>query len=112
MSVLTNRDLSPELQTRLLHQATGVAAEILGKPQDIFMASVQAGVPMIFRGTKSPAVWIEIKGLGITADAVKKLAVAMSELAAAVMGIPEERVFFVAQDVPRTHWAIGKKTME
>tara|TARA_R110002096_G_scaffold113320_8_gene246395 strand:- start:5711 stop:6055 length:345 start_codon:yes stop_codon:yes gene_type:complete len=107
--IQTNVSLGKQSEKRLAAAATGVVAQELGKPESITMAVVESGLSMTFGGTLAPTALFEVEGIELTADPADALCQALSDLAAADLGVPADRTFVKLTKVPRGYWAGNRK---
>jgi len=87
-----------------LRQASSLVAEKLGKPERYVMVAIEQPVPMVFAGNDEPAVFMELKSIGLSESQTPDLSNALCELAHDALGVTQERVYIEFADAPRTMW--------
>ena len=96
--------------TTLLGEASRLIAGQLGKPERYVMVSLEAGVPMLFGGSAEPAVYMELKSIGLPESRTAELSAALAQFATTHLGIPAERVYIEFADAARHMWGFNGGT--
>ena len=109
-SLTTSQSLSPETEDDIISEACDAVKDVLGKPEEFLISLVNANRSVRFGRGAEPAAWIEFKALGLPVDAIPKLAERFAGSVSRLTGVPEDRIYTVCEDVPRTHWAKGPNT--
>lgn len=109
-SLTTAQVLAPEVETRVIQEAGKAVKDVLGKSEEYLISVIRPASRVELGVEVSPAAWVEFKTLGLSPDSIPDLVARFSELVSRETGIPEEQIYTVCEDVPRTHWAKGRKT--
>lgn len=109
ISITTNRPQDVAASAALMQTTQTIVSQITGKPTAYVMVTVKTDTPIRFGDSEEPAAWVEVKALDLKPEAIPELATKIPPTLAASLGIPEERIFLIAQDVPRGAWAMGRK---
>lgn len=84
--------------------------DILGKSEEYLITVIRSANRVELGVKGAPAAWVEFKTLGLSDEAIPDLAARFAEFVSRETGIPEGQIYTVCEDVPRTHWAKGRKT--
>lgn len=80
-------------KSQLLQEASALIAEMLGKPENYVMVSLNDQQSLIFAGTDEPAAYVELKSLGLseihTVDYSSKICGFLTQS----LGIPANRIY-------------------
>jgi phenylpyruvate tautomerase len=104
LKVQTNVALDAAAQTELMQQASQLVAKQLGKPESYVMVTVETGRPMLFAGTDAPLAYLELKSIGLPADATGSLSQALCSLMAERLDVAQDRVYTEFADAARHMW--------
>ncbi len=107
LAVSTNAEIPTEIEKRFLKEASETVAAVTGKPEQYVMVKLDAGQPMLFSGMDEPAAFLELKSIGFPAAGVEGIAASLCSLASRQLGVHEERVFIVFQDIKPAMWGQG-----
>ncbi len=88
----------------LLRQASAKVSALLNKPEDYVMVMVQAGQALYFAGSDDPAVYMQLKSLGLPQDSTQALSQALAELVQSELGVPPGRVYIEFSSPERHLW--------
>ncbi len=110
LRIQTNLPLNKKADRTMLKQASTLVAAELGKPEEYVMVAVQPDTPMSFAGTDDPAAFIELKGIGVTAEKSQRLSQVLAGLVNQHLGIPIDRIFLNFADVPPNLWGWNGNT--
>lgn len=102
LKIQTNQ--RPADQDAVVAEASHLAAEQLGKPEGFVMVALETGVPMAFAGNTEPAVYMELKSLGLPEDRTRDLSAALCGFAEGQLGVPADRVYVEFSGPPRHMW--------
>ena len=83
----------------LASKASGRVAELLGKPQDYVMVSVETNPAMQFAGTDAPLAYLELKSIGLPQSSTASASRALCDLVAGETGVPANRIYIEFSDV-------------
>jgi phenylpyruvate tautomerase PptA (4-oxalocrotonate tautomerase family) len=108
--IKSNAELGAEAGEALAGKASGVVAEVIGKPEQYVMAVYQQA-DMVMSGEGGPAAFLDVRSIGglsgsVPADLSKKL----SDLLEAETGIPASRVYLNCTDVSASSWGWNGST--
>jgi len=104
LKIQTNHELPAEQSSELIKQASAIVADKLGKPERYVMVAMEPPVPMVFAGTNDPAVFMELKSIGLSESQTPALSEALCELANNSFGVNSDRVYIEFADAPRKMW--------
>ncbi len=94
----------------LMQAASRLTAEALGKPERYVMVSVEASRPLLFAGSADPAVYMELKSIGLPAERTADLSAALTGLVHETLGVPPDRVYIEFADAARHLWGWNGST--
>jgi phenylpyruvate tautomerase len=109
LRIQTNTALNEAERSRFLRDASDWVARELGKPLAYVQVTCET-VPMSFGGTEEPAVFAELRALGLPADRTGELAARLTALCEARLSVRRDRVFLNFVDVPRHLWGWNGST--
>ena len=104
LKIQTNRELTAEQSSDWLKRASNLVAEQLGKSERYVMVAMEPPVPMVFAGSDDPAVFMELKSIGLSESQTPDLSNALCELAHETVGVAQDRVYIEFADAPRKMW--------
>lgn len=104
LKVQSSLKLTPEQSASLLQRLSALVAEQLGKPERYVMVVLEPPVPILFAGNDAPAVFMELKSIGLSESQTPALSSALCECLAQQLGINAERVYIEFADAPRCMW--------
>lgn len=104
LHIQTNRPIPEGTHQDLLHKASRLVAEQLGKPERYVMVALAPPVPMLFAGDDEPAAYLELKSIGLPRDHTPALSAALCDLLEESLAISPGRVYIEFSDAPRTMW--------
>jgi len=110
LTIQTNRPVSPDQREPLLAAASRLLAKELGKPEAYVMVGLNSEVPMLFAGTGEPAVYAELKSIGLPAGQIKSLSRAICSLLEQQLDISPARVYIEFTDIKGGHWGWNSGT--
>ncbi len=108
MKIQTNVSISdngqlPEMK-ELLAGMSRLISEKLQKPERYVMVACEEQVPLVFAGTPEPAMFIELKSIGLQESATKSLSADICAFIERELGIDRGRVYIEFSSAPRTMW--------
>lgn len=107
IDVQTSAEASPKVRDALLLDLVRVTAKHLGKPEEVTMASVTLGAAIAFKGSTAPAAYVSVRAIGLPDVPTRSALVGgVSTLLEEVLGVPNDRIFVVLEDVPREAWGV------
>lgn len=104
LKVQSNQQLDAGENRSFIQKASGLVAEKLGKPERYVMVVIDPPAPMLFAGTDDPAVFMELKSIGLSEAQTPDLSSALCELAQETLGVAQDRVYIEFADAPRKMW--------
>ena len=87
-----------------LKTASSLVAEKLGKPESYVMVALEPTAPMLFAGNDEPAIYMELKSIGLSESQTPAVSAALCELAQNTLGVPQNRIYIEFSDAPRKMW--------
>lgn len=102
--IQTNRSIEAERGAAVLRGASQLVAQQLGKPERYVMVALRDEIPMLFAGSDAPAAYLELKSIGLPAEATAGLSDALCAFVERQLEIPRERVYVEFADAPRHMW--------
>ena len=110
LQIHTNQPLNTDTQSALLRQASALVAEQLGKPERYVMVRVTGDQAMLFAGSDAPLAYLELKSIGLPADATPALSAALCSLIGDRLDIPQDRIYIEFSDAERHLWGWDGRT--
>ncbi|VAW91347.1 hypothetical protein MNBD_GAMMA21-350 [hydrothermal vent metagenome] len=104
LRIQSNHALESKAANEFLIQASGTVADLLGKPERYVMVTIEPPVPMLFAGTDDPAVFMELKSIGLSESQTPELSRVLSELVQQTLGVNIDRIYIEFADAPRKMW--------
>jgi phenylpyruvate tautomerase len=93
-----------------LEKLSARTAEILGKPEQYIMTTLNKNPTMLFAGSNLPAIFMECKSIGLPKDQTKELSRAFSTFFETELGIPADRVYIEFSSAERAMWGFNGGT--
>lgn len=106
----TNQELSDSARDHLVARLSEVTAKALGKPERYVMIAVEDGVAMSFAGTRDPLAYIELKTIGLPANATGELSQTLCAAVETETNIPGDRIYIEFKDAERHLWGWNHDT--
>lgn len=110
LKVMTNANLSAEVHTDFLKEASAETARALGKPEQYVMVSLEPSSAMVFAGTDAPTAYLELKSIGLPESQTKALSAALCALMEEKLSVPANRVYIEFADAPGKLWGFNGST--
>lgn len=104
LKVQTNNDLDLTQQNSLLGKLSALTARELGKPERYVMVILETGTPMVFAGSDAPAMYLELKSIGLPEQQTAALSRNLSQAIVDATGIPAGRIYIEFTNAPRHLW--------
>jgi phenylpyruvate tautomerase len=90
-----------------------IAAEGSGKPEQYVMACIHDGVAMTMSGAPGPCALVTVKAIGGLNKSVNQaLAAKASQILQKELGIPQNRIYLIFEELAPSHWAWEGKTFD
>lgn len=104
LSVTTNQPLEAGQRDELLRHASALVAKQLGKPERYVLVVWNHNPAMRFAGTDAPLAYVELKSIGLPAEATAGLSAALCSFLDEYLGLPADRVYVEFAGAPRHLW--------
>jgi phenylpyruvate tautomerase PptA (4-oxalocrotonate tautomerase family) len=104
MRIQTNYVLFDEKKEEILEEMSSLLSEILGKSEDYIMISLSDSVKMRFVRSDKPAMFIELKSIGLDRSACKNFSDKICSFIENRVPVKKERIYIVFSDVERSLW--------
>lgn len=88
------------LQDRLIE----IVEHILKKPKAFIMVILEDQKPIRFGGSDEPALFLEVKSIGLPGDSPARLSEEICQAVEALTAVPADRVYIEFTDSPRHMW--------
>lgn len=99
-----------ENEDEVIKEASRLVAEELGKPESYVMVALEPTVKISMAGTQEPAVFMEVKSIGLPESVTGKLSRALCDFVEEKLGIDQNRVYIVFSDIDRSMWGWNGNT--
>jgi len=110
LKIQSNHNIDGQTAKDLLGQASSTVASLLGKPERYVMVAIEPPIPMLFAGNDDPAVFMELKSIGLSESKTPELSHELCELAQKTLGIDTDRIYIEFVDAPRKMWGWNGST--
>lgn len=107
--ILSNKTLNDK--EVFLKKASKTIAEILGKSENYVMVIFQSDQDMIFSGSTEPAMFIELKSIGLPREKTGEISAKIMEFLHKETGVKPGRMFIEFADVQRDFWGWNSGTI-
>ena len=97
LRIQTNASVRKDQQESLLSQASQLVSRHLGKDEKFFMGIIENEQAIYFAGSSNPLAFLELKALGLPAEATK-------DLLYEELSITPERIYVRFHNVNRGMW--------
>lgn len=104
LKVQSNQAIAPDTTTAFLQHASRLVAEQLGKPEHYVMVEMQPPTPMLFAGNADPAVYMELKSIGLPTAKTPAISAALCQLVTNQLAIPADRVYIEFANASGNLW--------
>lgn len=104
LKIQTNSPVAAEDKMALATLASGIVAEILGKPERYVMVSIEENPSMLFGGSDVPLAYLELKSIGLPESQTSEFSARLANLLEEQLGLPSDRVYIEFSDAPRSMW--------
>ncbi len=108
LKVQTNQ--KSEDKEGFLKRISQKTAEELNKPEKYVMVNLEEDKDLIFGGSSEPAVFMELKSIGLKESMTEDLSNFLCTLAEEELGVNAERVYIEFKDAPGKMWGWNKGT--
>lgn len=108
--IKTSAQVVGDQGVELLQKVSKVAAEVIGKPEQYVMASLQSA-EMVMSGQNGAAAWIEVRSIGgLQGEVNKHLTQKLCALLKLELGVVSERVYINYIDITPENWGWNNDT--
>ena len=104
LTITTNQTLEPSAEEALGAELSRRCAILLGKSETYVMVSLSGGKRLWFAGSSDPAIFAELRSIGLEASEAPRLSEALCELLANELKVPSERIYLNFPETPRDRW--------
>ena len=108
--IQTNQSVSEDQINTLMSKASKTVSEILGKPENYVMVSIQASMRMLFAGTDQDLAYVELKSIGLPENSTPELSQALCSLINTELGIDKKRIYIEFANAERHMWGWDNRT--
>jgi phenylpyruvate tautomerase PptA (4-oxalocrotonate tautomerase family) len=106
----TNRQADDTTTVDLLKNASVFVSQMLGKPEQFVMVSIETDKRMMFGGDGEPAAFVQLKSIGLPVDRCAEFSGKICQFLNDELGIQPDRVFIDFKDVARNLFGWNGKT--
>lgn len=110
LKIQTNEAMDDRKTQAFLKKASRLVAQMLGKPEEYVMVSLDSSGAILFAGTAAPAAFLELRAIGLPPAKTGDLSRVLCELVASELGVPKERIFVNFADVSPSLWGWNGET--
>ncbi|MFO7817848.1 MAG: phenylpyruvate tautomerase MIF-related protein [Thermodesulfobacteriota bacterium] len=108
LKIKTNHRVSS--QNDFMSKAAQAVCSILKKPERVMMVTLEDEVGILFAGNRKPAVYMELKGIGLDDALTEKLSAELCALVGDNLNISGDRVYIVFENVRGKMWGVNGTT--
>ena len=94
----------------VIQKLSGIVAEELGKPESYVMVALESEVKMCFGGDTDPAIFMQLKSIGLSESMTDSLSEALCTYASEKLNIDSDRIYIEFTDVDGSFWGWNKST--
>ena len=106
----TNASMTDDQRGVLAVALSKAVSEIIGKPEDYVMVTLQPGT-VSMAGEVEPAAMVDVRSIGgLSAELNRRLSERICGLIEDQAGVPANRTYLNFTDVPRSHWGWDRST--
>jgi phenylpyruvate tautomerase len=110
LKIQTNHAIDSNKAMDLIKTASRLVAEGLGKPERYVMVALEPPLAMVFAGSDAPAVFMELKSLGLSDSQTPGLSAQLCQLMSQELGVSGDRIYIEFQAPPRKMWGWDSST--
>ncbi len=110
LSIQTSVSIEDGEKQRLLGRVSARVAELLGKPEQYVMVTLEADTSMLFGGSSEPAAYLRLKSLGLPAERTAEFSEVFCSLLENELHINPSRVYIGFSSPDRSMWGWNGKT--
>ncbi|TYZ63783.1 hypothetical protein PybrP1_001843 [[Pythium] brassicae (nom. inval.)] len=82
----------------------------LGAPEQLLLAKLSLGSPMLMAKKSDPCAFVEIRSAQLDPKKNPAIVKAVTETVTATLGVSPKRIFVNLQEIPPTHWGFNGAT--
>ena len=110
LKIQSNQPVEEANASAFIKRASKIVAQQLSKPENYVMVALDPPVPMVFAGDDTPAVFMELKSIGLSEAQTPALSAALCSLVEEELGVDAGRVYIEFADAPRKMWGWNRAT--
>jgi len=110
LKINTNVSLDKDRKNALAASASTLLSQLLGKPESYIMVEIASDASIMFASTNEPAVYIELKSIGLPEADTEKLSASLCDFIDAQIGVPPDRIYIEFSPAARHLWGWNKHT--
>lgn len=110
IEIATNVDVDDNTARDLLSKASGLAGEMLGKPDKYVLARISPGQMLSHGASADPAALVTLKSIGLPKDKTGELSKKICAFLKAELGIEGDKVYIDFADLERSMFGWSSKT--
>ena len=110
LKIKTNITLDKDSEIALASTASTLLSQLLGKPESYIMTEVVSDASIVFATTDEPAVYIELKSIGLPEADTAILSASLCDFIDTQIGVPPDRVYIEFSSAARHLWGWNKST--
>ncbi len=100
----TNKDIAEEKREAFSLEISKVVAEALKKPESYVMTAVEPNISMSFAGSCKPAVFMELKSIGLSDSETKLISEKLCVFIQGKLDINKDRVYIEFASAAGSMW--------
>ena len=104
LKIQSNQPVPATAAEAFIKRASKIVADQLGKPENYVMVALEPPLPMVFAGSETPTVFMELKSIGLPEAKTPALSAALCNLVQEALGVNSDRVYIEFADAPRKMW--------
>lgn len=110
LKIETNKSEDDSVIPGLLKKTSVFISNLLGKPEEYIMVSIENETGMMFGGSIKPAAYIELKSIGLPREKCPMYAEKICEFMESELAIPPDRIYIDFCDLERKMFGWNKST--
>jgi len=107
LKIETNQTIKDE---KILKEISSFMANLLSKPENYIMISIEDEMSMMFASKTDPVAYIQLKSMGLVPDMCPELANKMTVFFESKLSVPGDRIFIDMIDINRQMFAWNGNT--
>jgi phenylpyruvate tautomerase PptA (4-oxalocrotonate tautomerase family) len=106
----TNQQPNPGEIQSILKKSSEFISEMLEKPENYVMVSIEAGKQMMFGGNNHPTAFVKLKSIGLPVDRCAEFSGKICAFLSSELDIEPDRIFIGFMDLERNMFGWNGKT--